>query len=98
MGKVLTKHTSAGHVTSAQGWVESIGFKYLSARNKEETDKGIEALADLSYEGPILLEIFTHKDDDAAVYKKYMAEINRVTLADKAKKKAGKMISNFFKR
>ena len=98
MGKVLTQHTSAGHVTSAQGWVESIGFKYLSARNKEETDKGIEALADLSYEGPILLEIFTHKDDDAAVYKKYMAEINRVTLADKAKKKAGKMISNFFKR
>lgn len=98
MGKVLTQHTSAGHITSAKGWVESIGIRYISAHDKTETDKGIEALADVSYEGPVLLEVFTHKDDDAAVYKKYMAEINRVTLADKAKKKAGKMLQNFFKR
>jgi 2-succinyl-5-enolpyruvyl-6-hydroxy-3-cyclohexene-1-carboxylate synthase len=98
MGKVLTKFTSAGHVTSAQGWVKSVGIKYLSATNKDETDEGISALADLTYEGPVLLEVFTKKDNDAAVYKKYMAEINRVTMADKAKQKAGKMIQSFFKR
>lgn len=98
MGQVLTKYTSAGHATSAQGWVDSIGVKYISAHNKDEADRGIAALADLSHEGPILLEVFTKKDDDAAIYKKYMAEINRVTLADKAKRKAGKMIQNLFKR
>lgn len=97
MANVLTKYTSAGHVTSAQGWVESVGIRYLSARNVEETDKGIAALVDLNYEGPILLEVFTKKEEDAAIYKKYMSEINRVTFADKAKKKAGKIIQNFFK-
>jgi 2-succinyl-5-enolpyruvyl-6-hydroxy-3-cyclohexene-1-carboxylate synthase len=97
MGSVLTKHTSAGHITSAQGWVESIGVKYLSAHNQDELDKGIAFLTDSENEGPVLLEVFTVKDDDAATYKKYMAEINRVTLADKAKQKAGKMIQGFFK-
>lgn len=98
MGKVLTKFTSAGHITSAQGWVESVGIKYISATNKDETDKGINALTDLSFEGPVLVEVFTKKDEDAVVYKKYMNEINRVTLADKTKQKAGKMIHNLFKK
>lgn len=98
MGPVLTKHTSAGHVTSAKGWVESIGVTYLSATNQSELDKGIEFLADMKHEGPVLLEVFTLKDDDAAVYKKYMAELNRVTLTDKAKQKAGKIIQNIFKK
>jgi 2-succinyl-5-enolpyruvyl-6-hydroxy-3-cyclohexene-1-carboxylate synthase len=98
MGPVLTKHTSAGHITSAKGWVESIGVTYLSASNQNELDKGIEFLTDLKKEGPVLLEVFTYKDDDAAVYKKYMSEINRVTLTDKAKQKAGKIIQNIFKK
>jgi 2-succinyl-5-enolpyruvyl-6-hydroxy-3-cyclohexene-1-carboxylate synthase len=98
MGKVLSKHTSAGHNTSAKGWVESLSIKYLSANNLQELNKGISSLSDLSYEGPILLEVFTKKEDDSAIYKKYMAEINRITLADKAKQKAGKMIQNIFKR
>jgi 2-succinyl-5-enolpyruvyl-6-hydroxy-3-cyclohexene-1-carboxylate synthase len=98
MGKVLTKFTSAGHITSAKGWVESVGIKYIAATNQEETDKAIAELTDLSYEGPILIEVFTQKDDDSAVYKKYMSEINRITLADKTKQKAGKMIQNLFKK
>lgn len=98
MGKVLSKHTSAGHNTSAKGWVESLSIKYLSAKNLEELNKGIATLIDLSFEGPILLEVYTKKDEDSAIYKKYMAEINRITLADKAKQKAGKMIQNIFKR
>ncbi|MDD3320606.1 MAG: 2-succinyl-5-enolpyruvyl-6-hydroxy-3-cyclohexene-1-carboxylic-acid synthase [Paludibacter sp.] len=98
MGPVLVQHTSAGHITSAKGWVESIGMKYISATDKESVDNGIEMLIDMKIDGPVLLEVFTTIDEDAAVYKKYMAEINRVTLADKAKRKAGKILNNFFKR
>lgn len=98
MGKVLTKHTSAGHVTSAKGWVESVGVKYMSANNEKELTEGINMLVDLSVKGPLLLEVFTLKDDDAAVYKKFMSEINRITLADKAIQKAGRLFKNILKK
>jgi 2-succinyl-5-enolpyruvyl-6-hydroxy-3-cyclohexene-1-carboxylate synthase len=96
-GKKLGKFTSAGHQTSAKGWVESIGIEYMSAYNSDEIDKGIATLINNDNTGPMLLEVFTKKEDDASVYKSYMAEINRVTIADRAKQKAGKMIQSIFK-
>lgn len=98
MGAVLTKHTSAGHATTAKGWVESVGVSYLSATNAAELKYGVDKLVDLSVKGPILLEVFTVKDDDAAVYKKFMSEINRVTLTDKAMQKAGRLLKNFLNK
>lgn len=98
MGQVLTKHTSAGHVTSAKGWVESVGMKYMSANSDKELAEGIDMLVDLSIKGPLLLEVFTIKDNDAAIYKKFMSEINRVTLTDKAMQKAGRLFKNILKK
>ncbi len=97
MGSVLTKYTSAGHKTSAEGWVKSLGIKYAAAHNTEDLEKGISQLVDMTIEGPILLEVFTVKDTDAAAFKKYLASINRVTLSDRAFKKAGSILKNFIK-
>lgn len=55
---------SQGHPVEAKRWVESVGFKYLSAHNQEELDKGISELIDVNGDQPILLEVFTEMTSD----------------------------------
>lgn len=52
-------NTGAVHHTSAKGWVESRGFKYLSAKNKTEFDAAIVEFVSPEIKQPILLEVFT---------------------------------------
>jgi len=87
MAPILAKHVSAGHATSAKGWVESIGVKYLAATNKQEFDQAVAILTDMNVDGPILLEVFSKKEDDVKVYKQQMKGLNRETFADKVKRR-----------
>ena len=57
-------NTGATHNTSAKGWVESRGFKYLSAHNQEEFDRAIELFTISQSDCPILLEVFTDMTTD----------------------------------
>lgn len=59
------KHTTARHNISAKGWVESNGFKYLSARNKEEYDEKLKEFMKCNNEAPVFMEVFTEMKDDA---------------------------------
>ena len=43
-------------------WVESIGFKYLSARTKEEYDAALQEFLSEDSDCPIFLEVFTDKE------------------------------------
>ena len=95
--KPLQSFTSAGHNTSAQGWVESLGMKYYKASNKIEADKGIELLTRQGKDGPILLEVFTQVEDDVIILYNYFKDINRVTLSERAKRKMKNIISNHIK-
>jgi len=95
IGQTLSAYTSAGHRTSAKGWVESLGIKYISATNQKEVDEGIQILTDTSANVPMLLEVFTNKEEDALILKQYFAKINRITLAERAVRKAKKMASEF---
>lgn len=52
-------NTGATHHTSAKGWVESRGFKYLSATNKEEYEVAVKEFTIQKSDCPILLETFT---------------------------------------
>jgi 2-succinyl-5-enolpyruvyl-6-hydroxy-3-cyclohexene-1-carboxylate synthase len=96
-GKTLPSYASAGHKTSAKGWVESLGIKYMAAHNQEETDKGIELLIDKNEDGPILLEVFTKKENDVQVFKEYLSKINRITLNERVKRKTKSVISKILK-
>ena len=58
----LHKHIGAVHDTEAKGWVESIGFKYLSARTKEEYDAALQEFLSEDSDCPIFLEVFTDKE------------------------------------
>jgi len=67
----VSLHTAAEHFTEAKGWVESRGFKYLSARNKEEFDTLLPEFMSEDTEGPIFFELFTKKEKDARILLDY---------------------------
>lgn len=57
--------TAAGHnKNGAKGWVESCGFKYLSAYTKEDLLKQIQDFCQKDYSKPVFFEVFTTTDDE----------------------------------
>ena len=67
----LTLHTSAEHFANAKGWVESLGFKYFSAKTKEEFDTYLPKFIEADSEHPICFEVFTKKDTDGKILHEY---------------------------
>lgn len=61
----LNENVAAEHNATAKGWVESRGFKYLSSHNKSEFDKVLTEFVTEDSEQPIILEVFTKKEEDA---------------------------------
>lgn len=56
---------AAGHNKGgAKGWAESCGFKYMSAKNKEEFLNQIKTFCDEECDKPILFEVFTTTEDE----------------------------------
>ena len=81
--KTLPAHVAAGHHVSAKGWVESVGFKYLSASSKGEVDEAISELCSANSDKPILLEVFTTINTDINSIKEYFASLDRRTFTEK---------------
>lgn len=75
--KTLPAHIGAGHNLSAKGWVESLGFKYLSAHSKDEVDAAIQTLCDTQNQQPVFIEVFTTINTDINSIGEYFAKINR---------------------
>lgn len=88
---LLPNFISASHNACAEAWAKDRGFKYYSARNFEDLQKGVDALADVSLEGPMLLEVFSNLFDDVKCLKEYYAQINRSKL-DKSLKTRSKQV------
>lgn len=83
MRKGLPEHIAAGHITSAKGWVESLGFMYLKASNKEEVDKGVSVLTDSNIEQPILLEVFSKTINDIHTLQDFTASLYHPSASEK---------------
>lgn len=66
----LNKHIAAEHFYNAKGWAETVGMEYISVSNEDEIDKAMERFVDCNNEKPILMEVFTRKEDDAQIMKK----------------------------
>lgn len=86
----LNENVAAEHDAVAKGWAESRGIKYLSATNKEEFDKNLEEFLNPNSDIPILLEVFTKKEEDARLQHEFY-EYN-LSEADKLKKGLKTMI------
>lgn len=91
-------YLATGHDAIAKGWAESQGFRYISARTKDEVDKGINILTDMKQSGPIILEVFTDYDGDGTAAGKYFATLDRRSFADKVQGRLNRMAGKFFKK
>lgn len=90
---ILPRHVSAGHVTSARGWAESVGFRYCPATTREDCDKAIDLLTDAAAPGPILVEAFSKKEEDVRNYKAYLKAVNKLSFSDKVMRKVRQKLS-----
>ena len=90
--KTLPDHIAAGHHLSAKGWVESLGFKYLSANSKEAVDEAVKELCDTSLNQPVLMEVFTTINSDINSIKEYYSTLDRRTFTEKLIVKVAKKI------
>lgn len=67
----LDVHIAAEHNAIAKGWVESRGFLYLSAHNKEELDEVMKKFVSVESNKPIFLEVFTDKEENKNALQQY---------------------------
>lgn len=82
--KTLPDYVAAGHTLSAKGWVESLGFKYIAAKNKEEVNAGINDLLQEESDRPIFMEVFTTiSPNDVNAMSVYYSGIDRRSFMDK---------------
>jgi len=58
---------SVKHSSTAKGWVESCGFKYLAASTIDEFNSAITSFVITESERPILFEVFTDMEKDAEI-------------------------------
>ena len=90
MGKeripTIDKHISAGHHHSIQGWIESLGFEFYSAHDKEEFDLQFEKF--IKYDGnvPAVMEVFTDMEEDARITKQVITNLRQEEITEKLKR------------
>ena len=80
----LNENVAAEHYATAKGWVESQGFKYLKASNKEEFDECLDVFFSES-DASVFFEVFTHKDKDAELQHLFYDSLPIVDSGVKAK-------------
>lgn len=64
----LNNNVAAEHHTTAKGWVESLGFKYLSSSNQTQFENALPIFVSPESDAPILFEVFTDKETDAKTW------------------------------
>ena len=75
------RHLGLGKRLTAKGWVESLGFEYISATSLTDYEEGIERLTCEKSDKPIVLEAFTNYYDDQKSYT--VGQMDRRDLSDK---------------
>ncbi len=66
-------HIGCAHSYSAKGWVESLGYRYLTAVDQASLETSLQAFVSEDSEQPVVLEVFT----DMAVDGPYVLSIYR---------------------
>ncbi len=93
----LNENVAAEHTATAKGWAESRGMKYLCSHNKKEFDKALKEFISADSDKPIILEVFTKKEEDARLQHMFfeynLSEIDKIKMnAKKAIKSTAKKI------
>lgn len=89
----LDEYISARHKSTAKGWVESCGFKYLAASTQEEFDAAIVEFTSEESDCPVLLEVFTDMKKDAEITHELYSLNEHKDSVNSKKQKVKKMAS-----
>ena len=89
----LPIYLAAGETKIAKGWVESLGFKYISAKNKGEVDAGVKMLLDESISQPIVLEVFTNLSEDRYCIGDYIKSQDQRSFGEKVSSRLSRMLN-----
>ena len=57
-------HIGCAHNRCVKGWVESMDYTYLSARNKAQLDTALVSFVSKEHDRPVVLEVFTNMKQD----------------------------------
>lgn len=98
LGPILSRHVSAGHVTSAKGWAESLGFRYFAATSAADYEEAVRILADPAEPGPILVEAFSRKEEDVRSFKGFLGSLRQVSAADALKARVRRRMKAVLRR
>ena len=60
----IDKHIGAAHNHKAQGWAESMEYKYVKADDKESFSVALNEFIRTDHDSPVLLEVFTNMKTD----------------------------------
>ena len=72
------KFITAVHQTSARGWAEERGFRYLRADDEAGLAEAMTSFVSAEpAEQPLLLEVFTNKNKDARILKEYYNQLKQ---------------------
>ena len=72
------KFITAVHQTSARGWAEERGFRYLRADDEAGLAEAMTSFVSAEpTEQPLLLEVFTNKNKDARILKEYYNQLKQ---------------------
>lgn len=94
----LSRYVSAGHGTSAEGWVKSLGMDYLAVKNESELARGLQWLVENNTDGSKIVEVFTEKAEDVKILKSYFKSLDRESILDKVFRKARGKISQIINK
>ena len=75
-GGTSRKFIVAEHQTSARGWAEERGFHYIKVKDSEEWQEALKLFTSAEqHPQPILLEVWTNKDEDTQLLREYYKSI-----------------------
>lgn len=86
-------HTTARHADTAKAWVESRGFRYLTASSKEELDSQMGTFCGDS-DAPVFLEVFSEMSTDAKVIGDFYDLSRPRDLVSEAKRKGKEFVKS----
>ena len=82
-----------GHNGNAKGWAENCGFKYISAKNKEEFSNVKNEFINENFR-PILFEVFTEEVDEVVAMSEFIGKNKIVKSGDKIKAVVSSIVGN----
>lgn len=94
----LNRNVAAEHFATAEGWVKSQGFRYLSAHNKQEFDQALEQFLTADSDCPIFFEVFTKKEQDAALQHEFFDMNVEKSVGSAAKDSVKKILKSVLRK